>query len=167
MVSTNVQGTHVWLCDPAPAITPWADCTAAVGAITSGFEALCTQAIGDLTRERAVNEYSCIDSNESQKSTGSISYGDVTIELLFDNEDLAGQAYLLNAFDTNIPFVIGLEHSDVDDTAGTGNGTGTIIWSEAKASSDAISYEKDGLISYSVTVTFYGGYSRCPMVAST
>ena len=152
MKTTDVQGTKTYILD-VPA-TAWTDCSAAITAIQSGAEALCPQSLGDLTRSRNVTEYSCISSNDSRKSTGKITYGDFTIELLFDPSDAAGQKALYDAMENNTPIILAME-----SPATTGNGD--IVWTEALVSGDSISYPVDGLVGYSVTLAPYGGYTRC------
>jgi len=152
MKTTDVQGTKTYILD-VPA-TAWTDCSAAITAIQSGAEALCPQSLGDLTRSRNVTEYSCISSNDSRKSTGKITYGDFTIELLFDPADAAGQKALYDAMENNTPIILAME------SPSTG-ANGDIVWTEALVSGDSISYPVDGLVGYSVTLAPYGGYTRC------
>jgi len=163
MKSINVQGTKTYIL-PVPS-TPWADCTAAITAIQAGAEALCPQSLGDLTRSRPVTEYSCISSNDSRKSTGKISYGDFSMELLFDPTDAAGQKALFDAMENNTPIILGLESPNKD--AGFSDGNGDIIWTEALVSGDGISFPADGLVGYSITLAPYGGYNRCAAVKGT
>ncbi len=166
MKATNVQGTTVRIVTPVPD-PKWADCAAANTAILAGVEAMCPQSLGELTRTRAITEYSCISSNESTKSAGKVSYGDFTMELLFDNDDAAGQAALLKAFDDNKPIILALIADDIDTTLGVVGGIGTTIYTEALVSGDGISYPVDGLMGFSVTLAPFNGYIRCPMIAAT
>ena len=163
MKDINVQNTQTYILD-VPA-TPWADCTAAVTAILAGKKIGCTQALGDLVRTRAITEYSCIDSNSSSKAAGVISYSDFDIEMLFDPEDTAGQGALLTAFNDNKPIIFAYESPDIDTSVGTTGASGTIVWTNAVLSGDAISYSKDGKVGYKVTVSPYGGFSICKAVA--
>ena len=164
-MAINVQGTKTWVAD-VPG-TPWADCAAAIAGLQAGAEALCTQSLGDLTRTREITEYGCISSNSSFKSAGKMSYGDITIELLFDNDDTAGQAALLAAMENNTPVALGFEADDADVSAGPTGASGTIVWTNALISGDTINYPTGGLIGYSVTLSAYGGYNRCAMVPGT
>ena len=149
----DVQGTKTWIAD-VPA-TPWADCTEAVTGLLAGVEALCPQTLGDLTRTREIQEYGCISNNKSFKSAGKMSYGDFTLELLFDEGDTAGQQKLYDALEDNTPIILGLESPD------SGGVSGTIIWTEGLVSGDGVSYPENGLVGYSVTISPYGGYYRC------
>ncbi len=166
MKSTNVQGTKVYVLSPVPTV-PFVDCTAASAAIMAGDEAMCPQSLGELTRTRAITEYSCISSNESVKSAGKVSYGDFTMELLYDAEDVAGQKALLDAFEANTPVILGLVADDADISAGSTGAVGSLVWTEALISGDGISYPVDGLMGFSITAAPYGGYSRCASIPGT
>ena len=165
MTTINVQGTKTFILDvPAAA---FADCTEAITAIQGGAEALCPQSLGDLARTRAVTEYSCISSNDSSKSTGKLSYGDFTIELLFDPADAAGQTALFDAMEANTPIIIGMESPNADVSVGSTGASGDIVWTEALVSGDTMAFPVDGLVGYSVTLAPYGGFNRCATVAGS
>ena len=157
MKKVDVQGTKTWLV--AVPATPWADCAAAAAALKAGKEALCPQTLGELTRTREVTERGCISSNDSVKAAGKMSYGDISLELLFDPTDAAGQAALLAAFDANTPVIIGFEAPDAP-TAGTGNGT--VVYTKAMITGDGIAFPANDVIGYNVTLSPYGGFNRCP-----
>ncbi len=152
MKATNVQGTTVFIANvPTPM---WADCTEVSAGLIAGVEAMCPQSLGELTRTRATTENACVSSNDSVKSAGKLSYGDFTMELLLDNEDIAGQDALLTAFDNNKPIMLGLVSVD-----------GDIIFTEGLVAGDGIAYPADGLIGYSSTISPYGGFHRCSATA--
>lgn len=88
---TDVQGTRFYLVDTAVSITTP---TNAATAIAGGEELVCVQSIGDIGWTAAVNEYSCIDSNATSKSRGSVSLGNQELSLLFNALDTGGQAML-------------------------------------------------------------------------
>lgn len=88
---TDVQGTKFYLVDTTVSITTP---TNAATAIAGGEELVCVQSIGDIGWTAAVNEYSCIDSNATSKSRGSVSLGNQEISLLFNALDTGGQAML-------------------------------------------------------------------------
>ena len=165
MTTINVQGTKTYILD-VPA-SPWADCPAAITAIQAGAEALCPQSLGDLARSRAVTEYSCLSSNDSSKATGRITYGDFTIELLFDPADAAGQKELFDAMEANTPIIIAMESPNADVSVGPTDASGDIVWTEALVSGDTMAFPVDGLVGYSVTLAPYGGFNRCAMVAGS
>jgi len=72
----------------------------------------CLQTIGSIEEVRTVKEYTCLSSNASAKSLGSISRGAIDIGLLLDETDVLGQAGLKAAFASNVEVVIAIELSD-------------------------------------------------------
>ena len=153
--ATDVQGTKVYILD-VPA-TPFADCSAAVTAIQAGAQALCPQSLGEFTRSRESTELGCMSSNETLKATGKMTYGDFTMELLFDMADTTGQKKLFDAMEANTPVIIGVESPFTSP-----NTSGDIIWTEAIMTGDGISYPDGSKVGYSVTLAPYGGFQRCP-----
>lgn len=166
MTSIQVQGTKTYIVAPVPG-TDYTDCTAAITGIQAGAECLCPQSLGDLARSRAVTEYSCISSNDSSKSTGKLTYGDFSIELLFDPADVAGQKELFDAMEDNTPIIIAMESPNADISVGDTGASGDIVWTEALVSGDTMSFPVDGLVGYNVTLAPYGGFNRCATVAGT
>ena len=155
--NVNVQGTSVYILD-VPA-TAWTDCDKAVTAIlTSGKKASCLQAMGDLSRSRDIVEYSCQDNNNSSKAAGKISYGDFDLGLLLDTTDKTGQEALFNAMEANTPIIIAFE---APNKAGSTGKSGDIIWTEAVIAGDKIGYPENGKVTYDVTISPYGGFTRC------
>lgn len=88
---TDVQGTKFYLVDTTVSITTP---TNAATAIAGGEELVCVQSIGDIGWTAVVNEYSCIDSNATSKSRGSVSLGNQELSLLFNALDTGGQDLL-------------------------------------------------------------------------
>ena len=153
MKAIDVQLTKTYILD-VPS-TDWADCPAAITAIQAGDEVLCPQALGELSRSRDITEVSCMSSNDSMKAAGKITYSDFTVEMLFDSEDTKGQKKLLDAFDSNTPIIIAVESPD------SGGKSGTIIWTKAIVSGDAISYPDGSKVGYTVTLSPYGRFNIC------
>lgn len=79
----------------------------------------CLQTIGSIEETRNVKEYTCMSSNESAKSLGSISRGAIDIGLLLDETDVLGQAGLKAAFTANTEVAIAIELSDTLGVNGT------------------------------------------------
>ena len=92
---TDSQGSLAFL---APYGTSVADVTAIETAITTAKQIGCIQDLGEITTSRSVQEYSCLSSDETTKSLGSLTLGNQTIGLLFDAKDATGQADLVSAF---------------------------------------------------------------------
>ena len=149
IAAVDVQGVQVYILD-VPA-TPFTDCAAAITAIEGGAEATCPQSLGELTRSREVTEIGCMSSNETTVSAGKMTYGDFTIDLLFDMADASGQAALTTALEDNTPIILGIQAVNDD-----------IVWTNATVTGDGIGFPDNSKISYSVTVKPYGGYNRCP-----
>ena len=158
MKKVDVQGTKTWIVSPMPADSELVSCSKAITAIHGGKEALCPQTLGELTRTREVTERGCISSNDSVKAAGKMSYGDISLELLFDPTDAAGQAALLAAFEANTPVLIAFEAPD-KPASGT---NGTIVWTKAMITGDGIAFPANDVIGYNVTLSPYGGFNRCP-----
>jgi len=156
-MSVNVQGSTVYIID-VPA-TDWADCTAATTAILAGKKATCIQGFGDLSRTREIVEYSCQDSNSSDKAAGKMSYGDLEVKLLLDSKDTAGQKALYDALENNTPVIYAIESPNKVATSGK---SGDLIYTKCLVSGDKVGYPENGKITYDVTLSPYGGYLRCP-----
>lgn len=139
----NSQGTKVYILD-VPG-TPWATTGAAVTAIQGGALVGCPQSIGNIEETRSVKEYTCMTTNDSMKSLGSITRGNIQIGLLFDPSDAAGQAALKAAFASNTQKVIAVELPN----KGTTNGT--IFWFVAGISGVSLGIVQDEAITYDVT----------------
>lgn len=164
----NSQGTRIFVLDKPTSDPLFADCDAAATAILAGKQVLCPQSLGNLEQTRSVQEYKCLSSNDSKKITGAISRGSLDIGMLFDPADTAGQQHLIDAFEKNEPFIVGIEYPDVDVSLGTnGNPHGTIRWFEAVLSREAEIVEMDAAILYEVTAEVSSAITKCPMVAGT
>ena len=165
MTTIDVQGSKLFVI-PVPS-TPFADCTEAVTALKAGAEVICPLTLGEMSRTRPITELGCISSDETLKVAGKLSYGDFTTEMLLDETDVAGQKVLYDAMNDNTPIIIGIESPDMDDTLGTTDGNGTVVWTECLVSGDTISYPDGSKVGYSVTLSPFNGFNRCSSVAST
>lgn len=83
-------------------------------ALSSAKTVGCLQSNIDTTVSRAVQEYKCLSSDESAKSLGSISLPNFPMELLFDADNIDGQAELRDMFDNNNRRQIVIELTDGD-----------------------------------------------------
>ena len=144
----DVQGTKAYMLH-VPNVE-WANCRQAINEITRGVEVLCVQAFGDFSRTETVIEYGCISNNKTMKSTGTTTYGELALEMLFDTSDIAGQKLLLNAMEYNFPLIVALKSPD-----------GSFIFTKGLVSSDVLGYPVDEFVSYDVTLSTYGEFSRC------
>ena len=98
---------------------------------------------------RAVQEYTCISSDESTKSQGSVSLGNQEISTLFNAADAAGQQDLIKAWDEKTRRILIIELND-QITPTTGNPT--YITYEVFPSGVAIPLQKDNAVMYNATI---------------
>lgn len=140
---TNSQGTKVYIADSGTAVT---DATAIATAISGGDQIGCIQSLGSISTSRSVQEYSCLSEDSTVKSSGSMSLGNIAIELLFDALDAAGQATLRSAYTANSSHVFIVE---LNDDAGANP---TYITFDGFVSSEEVSAQKDNAVMYNVTV---------------
>ena len=140
---TDSQGTKVYIVAEGVAV---GTATEIGTAITGGDQIGCIQTLGEINSSRSVQEYTCMSSDESAKSSGSKTLGNVNIELLFDATDSAGQSALKTMYATNTrkQFII-----ELNDNGGTNP---TYIIYTGFVSSETISAQKDNAVMYNVTV---------------
>ena len=143
---TNSQGTKVYLiADGTDVSTAQKVATALATAKQVG----CVQDIGELTSTRNVQEYSCLSSDETAKSLGSLKLGNLKIGMLFDSKDTAGQSEFRTMFNTNTKRICILALND-QVTPVTGNPT--YFTFEAGVSSMGTSITKDNAVLSNATV---------------
>jgi len=143
---TDVQGTKLYL---AATGTDVSDAAAIATAISGGKQIGCLQAIGDISMTRAVQEYTCISSDDSTKSIGSTSLGNQELSTLFNAADAAGQQDLIAAWDDKERRILIVELND-QITPTTGNPT--YITYEIFPSGVTIPLAKDAAVLYNSVV---------------
>lgn len=143
---TDVQGTKLHLVATSVATS---DATEIKAAIAGGKQIGCLQSIGDVTMTRAVQEYTCIDSDDSTKSQGSVSLGNQELSTLFDAADTAGQQELIAMWDTQGRRKLIIELND-EITPTTGNPTYIVY--EVFVSNVSLPLAKDSAVMYNATV---------------
>lgn len=143
---TDVQGTKAYLAAEGADVSSAA---AIVIAIAAGVQIGCLQAIGDVTMTRAVQEYTCISSDESSKSQGSVSLGNQVISTLFNAADTAGQEDLIAMWDGKERRTLIIE---LDDEITPTTGNPTYITYEVFVSNVAITMQKDNAVMYDSTL---------------
>ena len=146
MKITDSQGTKVYLVPTSASLT---DAASVATAISTGKQIGCLQDLGEITSSRNVQEYSCLSSDEIQKSLGSISLPNLSISLLFDSTDTAGQKELRSMFKNNERRTMIVVLND-EVTPVTGNPT--YIYFEAGLSSAGVAIQKDNAVMYNVTI---------------
>jgi len=143
---TDVQGTKAYLVATG---TDVSDAAAIATAISGGKQIGCIQSIGDITMSRAMQEYTCISSDESSKSQGSISLGNQEISTLFNAADAAGQQDLIAMWDDKERRILIVELND-EITPTTGNPT--YITYEVFISNVSMPMAKDAAVLYNATL---------------
>jgi len=143
---TDVQGTKIFLVATG---TDVSDAAAIAAAIAGGKQIGCLQALGDISETRAVTEYTCLSSDESTKSSGSISLGNMEISTLFNAADTAGQEDMIAMWDGNERRIFIVEMND-QITPSTGNPT--YLTFEIFSSGRVIPFAKDAAVLYNATM---------------
>ena len=91
MAFVDSTGTDFYLVATSVATTTKAACTTA---ISTAKRIKNLKTFGDIGGTRAVSESKFLSSDDSIKSMGSISYGNMPVECLFDSADTEGQLIL-------------------------------------------------------------------------
>lgn len=143
---TESQNTKVYL---IPAGTALTDAASIETAIATGKQIGCLQDLGSIAVSRNVQEYSCLSSDETAKSLGAISLPNITMQLLFDADDVTGQSELRSMWNDNSRRIMVVELPD-QITPLTGNPT--YIYFEAGLSSHGVTISKDNAVMVDVTV---------------
>jgi hypothetical protein len=144
--TTNSQGTKVYIC---PAGTDVSTATAIQSAYATAKLVGCIQDLGSLTSSRNVTEYSCLSEDNVTKSFGSLTLGNLTIGMLYDGADTAGQSELKAMFDTNTTrvFIVGLS-----DGTFSGTTSPTCFTFNGGVSSFEVAIAKDSAVMATATV---------------
>ena len=141
---TNSQGSKLYVgaTDSVAVTTPAEIATA----ITAGKQVGCLQDLGAIGSTRSVQEYACLSTDDTAKSSGSLSLGNVTVSMLFNSADTAGQAELRAMYASNATRTMIVE---LNDNAGT---SPTYITFEGFVSGQEVSIQKDNAVMITSTV---------------
>jgi len=93
--TVDSTGMDLYLVPVATATTSKAQCATA---IATGKRMIKTTSLGDIGGTRAMTEYKYLSNDDSEKSMGSISYGNFTVECPFNPADTAGQNEIRTMF---------------------------------------------------------------------
>ncbi|MGJ0317717.1 hypothetical protein NG767_03090 [Aliarcobacter cryaerophilus] len=141
------QGTQAYLIPTGTAITTAAEIKTA---LATAKKINCLMDIGDVSLgSKSVQEYTCMSSDNSFKSLGSVSLANITPQLLFKPDDTAGQDDLRDMWNDNTRRIMIIELND-QITPTTGNPT--YITFEAAISSPTIGIAKDNAVMYNPTI---------------
>jgi hypothetical protein len=131
-------GTDFYLVATSVATTTKAECTTA---ISTAKRIKNLKTFGDIGGTRAVTEEKFLSSDDSVKSMGSISYGNMPVECLFDPADTEGQSILKTMYEDKSERKMIIENTD---------GTFTILL--VKNSSSMKTYNIDTFVLYKGTL---------------
>lgn len=95
--TVDATGLDVYLVATATVTTTKAECATA---IAGGKRIGKIKGLGDIGGTRAINEHKYLSNDDTEKSVGSVSYGNLTIDCPFNPADTAGQAELVSMFNT-------------------------------------------------------------------
>jgi hypothetical protein len=149
---TNSQGTKAYLVPQGTTVTTQADRVTAIG---SGVSIDCIQTLGDISTSRNVQEYTCLSSDESSKSLGSITLPSLDVNLIFDADNTTGQKEIRDMYGNNSRRVLIVEASDGDaDLASLASGDAypTTVAFEVAISKFGMSFEKDNAVMQMATI---------------
>ena len=138
MAFVDSTGTDFYLVATSVAATTKAECTTAI-ATAKRIKNLKT--FGDIGGTRAVSESKFLSSDDSVKSMGSISYGNMPVECLFDPADVDGQAVLSTMYSDKSERTMIIENTD---------GNFTVL--PVKCSSKMKTYSIDEFVVYKGTI---------------
>lgn len=147
MALTNSSLTQACLVPTTTTLTAVSDIETA---IATAKKLTCFQSFGDLVETRAAQTYKCIDSNNSQKSIGSIDLGNVAVEFLFDATDATGQAELRDMFANNTRQMMIVQLNDEPATGVSPHPTYIVF--EAGMASSGITIALDAAVVFKTTI---------------
>ena len=138
MAFVDSTGTDFYLVATSVAATTKAECTTA---ISTAKRIKNLKTFGDIGGTRAVSESKFLSADDSIKSMGSISYGNMPVECLFDAADTEGQSILKTAYSDNSERKMIIKNTD---------GTFTVL--NVKISASMKTYNIDEFVIYKATI---------------
>ena len=112
-MSIDSTGSEFYLVATTATLTTKADCTTAIG---TGKKIAKVTGLGDIGGTRAVQEIKYLSNDDSEKSIGSVSYGNLTVETPFTTADTAGQDELKTMFDDKSARILVIKNTDSNFT---------------------------------------------------
>lgn len=109
MATLDSTGSEFYLVPTTATLTTKAECTTAIG---TGKKIAKVTGLGDIGGTRAVQEVKYLSNDDSEKSIGSVSYGNLTVESPFDVADTAGQDDLRDMFDDKSARILVIKNTD-------------------------------------------------------
>ncbi len=138
MAFVDSTGTDFYLVATSVATTTKAACTTA---ISTAKRIKNLKTFGDIGGTRTVSESKFLSADDSIKSMGSISYGNMPVECLFDSADTEGQSILKTAYSDKSERKMIIKNTD---------GTFTVL--NVKISASMKTYNIDEFVIYKATI---------------
>ena len=138
MAFVDSTGTDFYLVATSVATTTKAACTTA---ISTAKRIKNLKTFGDIGGTRTVSESKFLSADDSIKSMGSISYGNMPVECLFDSADTEGQSILKTAYSDKSERKMIIKNTD---------GTFTVL--NVKISVSMKTYNIDEFVIYKATI---------------
>ena len=113
MATIDSTGSEFYLVAAGTKLTLKTDCTTAIAA---GKKIAKVTGLGDLGGTRSVQEIKYLSNDDSEKSIGSVSYGNLTVETPFTTADTAGQDELKTMFNDKSARILVIKNTDSNFT---------------------------------------------------
>ena len=145
-MSIDSTGSEFYLVPTSATLTTKADCITAIG---TGKKIAKVTGLGDLGGTRSVQEIKYLSNDDSEKSIGSVSYGNLTIESPYDSEDTTGQKELRTMFDDKSARILVIKNTD-----------GNFTHLPVKCSGALKTYAIDAMVMFKATIEINGKYTE-------
>lgn len=146
MATIDSTGSEFYLVATSTTLTTKADCTTAIG---TGKKIAKVTGLGDIGGTRSVQEIKYLSNDDSEKSIGSVSYGNLTIESPYDVADTAGQDDLRDMFDNKSARILLIKNTD-----------GNFTHLPVKCSGALKTYAIDAMVMFKATLEINGKYTE-------
>lgn len=146
MATIDSTGSEFYLLAASTILTDKATCTTA---LASGKKIAKVTGLGDLGGTRSVQEIKYLSNDDSEKSIGSVSYGNLTIESPYDVADTAGQDDLRDMFDDKSARILLIKNTD-----------GNFTHLPVKCSGALKTYAIDAMVMFKATLEINGKYTE-------
>ena len=146
MATIDSTGSEFYLVAASTVLTNKASCITAIG---TGKKIAKVTGLGDLGGTRSVQEIKYLSNDDSEKSIGSVSYGNLTIETPYDSGDAAGQTELRIMFDDKSARILIIKNTD-----------GNFTHLPVKCSGALKTYAIDAMVMFKATIEINGKYTE-------
>lgn len=139
MATLDATGLDCYLVTTVTVATTKAECTTAIGA---GKRIGQIKTLGDIGGTRAITEHKFLSADDTLKSVGSVSYGNISLDMPFNASDTTGQDALRDMFDGKTRMKLIIKETDGNFTV-----IPSVICSDAKKS-----YTVDDLVMFKAVI---------------